>query len=199
MSAARAVGRRRPPRAVILMGVSGSGKSTVGLELARRLGWRYADADDYHPPENVAKMRGGTPLTDEDRRPWLERLRALLRGTLAADASLVLACSALKRRYRELLDADDPRIALVYLRGTPELIAERLSARRGHYFDPALLQSQFDALEEPDGALVVDIDDTPAALVDTILRRLGLTPHEDEASAPAADGTPASPPPKETP
>ena len=165
-----------PVRAILLMGVSGSGKTTVGLELATRLGWGYADADDYHPPENVAKMRSGRPLDDEDRGPWLARLAELLRARLAADEPLVLACSALKARYRERLGSHDPRIALVYLRGTPELIGERLRGRRGHYFDAALLQSQLAALEPPEEALVVDVDDPPEALAERILGELGLGP-----------------------
>lgn len=165
-----------PVRAVLLMGVSGSGKTTVGLELAARLHWDYLDADDYHPAENVAKMRAGRPLTDEDRAPWLERLHGLLRERLAADEPLVLGCSALKRRYREVLGVGDPRIALVYLRGSAELIGARLRERRGHYFDPALLQSQLDALEPPEDALVVNVDDPPGSLAEEILRGLRLAP-----------------------
>lgn len=176
------------PRAVIVMGVSGSGKTTVGRELARRLGWEYADADDHHPAANVAKMRSGVPLDDHDRRPWLERLRTLLRDRLAAGEPLVLACSALKERYREVLEVSDPLVALVYLEGSPELIAERLRARTGHYFDPALLASQFEALEEPDDALVVDIAAAPEALVERILAGLGLpaSPPDDGAAPPSS-------------
>ena len=163
------------PEAVIVMGVSGSGKSTVGRELAERLGWSFEDADAYHPPENVAKMRLGTPLTDGDRWPWLDRLRAMLRERVERSDPTVLACSALKRSYRERLGTTDPRIALVYLRGSPQLISTRLRSRTDHYFDPALLDSQFQALEEPEHALVMDVDESPNRIVDRILCALALT------------------------
>ena len=150
------------------MGVSGTGKTTVGRLLAQRLGWPFLDADDYHPPANVEKMRGGTPLTDEDRWPWLDRLNALLREQQAAGRSAVLGCSALKQKYRDRLAADLEDVRWVHLKGSFELIESRLKARRGHYMPAALLRSQFAALEEPIAAIVADI--SPCA--EEIARRL---------------------------
>lgn len=158
------------------MGVSGSGKTTVGRKLATRLRWSYIDADDHHTPENVAKMRSGIPLTDEDRWPWLERLRELLQEHMARGEPIVLACSALKNLYRERLEADDPHITLIYLRGTPALIRQRLLSRTDHYFDPDLLQSQFEALEEPKAATIIDVNDSPETIVERILNTTDLTP-----------------------
>lgn len=162
----------RGPRVVIVMGVSGSGKTTVGRMVAARMGWAFVDADDHHPPANVAKMARGEALTDEDRMPWLARLRALIDASLTNDAPMVLACSALKRRYREILRVGDPRLALVFLRGDETRIAERMRARTDHYFRAALLHSQFEALEEPVDALVVDVDATPEAITDDIVHLL---------------------------
>ena len=157
---------------IVLTGPSGSGKSTVGRRLADALGWPLHDGDDYHPPENVARMRAGVPLTDADRAPWLAALAALIAGAAAADRSLVLACSALKRAYRAALvpAGDEGEVRFVYLRASPALLAERLAARRGHFFDPRLLDSQLAALEEPRGdeaapVLVVDASADPDALV----------------------------------
>jgi gluconokinase len=161
---------------VVVMGVTGAGKTTVGRLLARALGCEFLDADDYHPAANVAKMRAGEPLTDEDRAPWLARLNELLQARAAGSA--VLACSALKQRYRDRLLAGVPEGRLVYLRGTKALIAARLEARRGHYMDPALLDSQFAALEEPADAIVADIGATPeviAARVAVACRTRGAT------------------------
>lgn len=153
---------------VVLMGVTGAGKTTVGRLLAARIGCEFIDADDYHPPENVAKMRAGLPLTDDDRWPWLARLNEALRGRAAA----VVACSALKASYREALMRGLPDPRLVYLRGEKPVIAPRLAGRRGHYMNPALLDSQFATLEEPASAIVLDIDETPAAIVAEIGRQL---------------------------
>jgi gluconokinase len=155
---------------VVVMGVTGAGKTTVGRLLARALGCEFLDADDYHPAANVAKMRAGEPLTDEDRAPWLARLNELLQARAAGGA--VLACSALKQRYRDRLLAGVPEGRLVYLRGTKALIAARLEARRGHYMNPALLDSQFAALEEPADAIVADIGATPEAIAAAVLGRL---------------------------
>jgi gluconokinase len=141
----------------VLMGVSGCGKTTVGRLLCERLGWRFLDADDFHPPANVAKMRSGTPLDDEDRWPWLDLLNRLLREEHSSGGSCVLACSALKQKYRDRLAAGLPAVRWVHLAGTQELIAARLQARRGHYMPPTLLQSQFAALEPPAEALVIDV------------------------------------------
>jgi gluconokinase len=155
------------------MGVSGSGKTTVGRRLAEELGWRFYDADDFHPPANVAKMAGGIPLNDADRQPWLESLRALIRDCLERGESAVLACSALKASYRDylLLDA---RVKLVYLKGDPELIRRRLEKRSGHFMRTEMLESQFAALEEPGQESHVDISATPAEIVRAIRIRFGL-------------------------
>lgn len=140
---------------ILLMGVTAAGKTTVARTLAQALDWRFADADDYHSPANVAKMRAGIPLTDEDRAPWLQSLHTAIGGWLAAGENVVLACSALKASYRDILLVT-PEVKLVYLKATPELIAARLAARQGHYMNPTLLRSQFQALEEPAQALTID-------------------------------------------
>lgn len=148
----------RAPIAVVVMGVSGCGKTSVGQALAARLGARFVDADDYHPPANVEKMRAGVPLDDADRAPWLARLNAVLRHSVARGESVVLACSALKRRYRDAL-AERLRggLRVVHLSGSRELIASRIAARRHRYMPASLLASQFDALEPPRDAVVVDV------------------------------------------
>ena len=138
------------------MGVSGSGKTTVGEALAKRLGWRFVEGDDFHPPENVAKMASGHPLNDADRWPWFDRIVAEMRRLTAHGENAVIACSALKAAYRERLAAGgDMRI--VYLKGDESTIAARLARRSGHFMPPSLLPSQFAALEEPKDAIVVDI------------------------------------------
>jgi gluconokinase len=159
---------------IVLMGVSGSGKTTVGTRLAESLGWTFADGDHFHPEANVEKMRRGEPLTDADRWPWLRALRDYIGDRLATDAPAVVACSALKAAYRDVLLDDNPGAELVYLRGDYALIRERMEARPDHFFDAEMLDSQFAALEEPgpDEALVVDIDAPPDEIVDTIRRRL---------------------------
>jgi gluconokinase len=142
---------------VLVMGVSGAGKSTVGAALAQALGWTFLDADDYHPPANIAKMASGLPLADADRWPWLDSLNVQLRQHEAQGRSAVLACSALKARYRARLVKGVSTVRIVYLHGSFELIEAR-AAEREHAFMPAtLLQSQFDALEPPEGAFAVDI------------------------------------------
>src|SRR3712207_6584842 len=140
---------------VILMGVSGSGKTTVGRLLAERTGATFYDADDFHTPANVEKMRAGVPLTDEDRRPWLDALRALVASCLERGEPAVLACSALKEKYRERLRVDG-RVRFVYLEGDYELIEQRLKNRRGHFMKREMLKSQFETLEEPRRAVRVD-------------------------------------------
>lgn len=157
---------------VILMGVSGAGKTTVGEVLARRTGWPLHDADDFHSPENIAKMRSGVPLTDEDRWPWLDRLNAILRDTERKGGSAILACSALKQRYRDRLaqGLTDPRF--VHLRGSFELIRQRIDARKGHYMTGQLLESQFAALESPQDALTVDVGGTPEDIAEQVWRGL---------------------------
>lgn len=162
------------PLAVMIMGVSGSGKSTVGARLAERLGWRFYDGDDFHPAANVTRMAAGLPLTDENRAPWLAALRDLVEGSLTRGESLVLACSALKEQYRRTLRVDD-RVRFVYLRGSPELIARRQAARRDHFMPPSLLASQFATLEEPADAIAVDVELAPSQIVESILANLGNT------------------------
>jgi gluconokinase len=160
---------------VVLMGVSGSGKTTVGQALARELGWTFIDADDYHPAANVEKMHRGIPLTDDDRRPWLAALRRRLDAVCAAGGNAVLACSALKHAYQEYLGHHAPGcVRYVYLCGSEELIRRRLAARTGHFMNPSLLHSQFETLEPPEDALTVDVTPPPDALVDQIRRELHL-------------------------
>ena len=146
---------------VVLMGVSGSGKTTVGRALSAQLGWQFIDADDYHPAANVEKMRSGTALIDTDRWPWLDRLNGLLREQQAAGRSVLLGCSALKQKYRDRLAAGLEDVRWVFLKGDLALIESRLAARRGHYMPASLLQSQFAALEEPADATIMDIRPAP--------------------------------------
>ena len=158
---------------VIVMGVVGSGKTTVGRLLAHQLGWEFTDADHFHPAANIEKISQGIPLGDEDRQPWLDRLREAILGWIARDRNVVLACSALKRAYRKTLDAG-PEVRFVYLKGSAALIAERLRSRHGHFAGEQILASQLADLEEPEGALTVDIAATPAQIVDKIRHGLGL-------------------------
>jgi gluconokinase len=162
------------PTIIVVMGVSGSGKSTTGRALATALGWSFTDADELHPPANLAKMSAGTPLTDEDRAPWLDAVRARITAALATDAPSVVACSALRQAYRDHLFVNRQRMRLVYLRGTRELFASRLAARSSHFMPAALLDSQLATLEEPADALVADPTSPPEALVSTIRAGLGL-------------------------
>ena len=160
---------------VVLMGVSGSGKTTVGQVLARDLGWTFLDADDYHPAANVEKMRRGVPLNDEDRRPWLEALRRRVDEACARGENVVLACSALKHDYQEYLRHDAVcRVRYVHLRGSEALIAERLAGRKGHFMNPTLLHSQFETLEPPDEAIQIDVTPAPDIISADIRRGLGL-------------------------
>lgn len=159
---------------VIVMGVSGSGKSTVGAALAQRLGWPFHDGDTFHPPANVAKMRQGIPLTDTDRQPWLLAIQQFMQRTQNAGKSAVIACSALRKAYRETLLQRETWVRFVWLHGPRELIAERMQARPGHFMPPSLLDSQLDTLEPPDGAIALCVDQSPEALVDAILQRLTL-------------------------
>jgi gluconokinase len=161
-------------RFIIVMGVSGSGKTTVGKALAQQLGWDFFDADDFHPPENVAKMANGIPLNDSDRAPWLAALHDLISSTLKADRRGILACSALKERYRQQLIDDDPDVQLVFLKGTYDLIWSRMSARKDHYMKPHMLQSQFKTLEEPADALTVDISQPVSEIVQEIVKDLKM-------------------------
>lgn len=159
---------------VIIMGVSGCGKTTVGQLLAERLNLPYFDADDFHPESNVNKMESGIPLNDEDRWPWLENLNRSIREW-NQDSGAVLACSALKKSYRDVLRRDTGKdgVTFVFLKGSKALISERLENRSGHYMPPELLDSQFEALEEPQHAITVSIKPKPAQIVDRILQELG--------------------------
>lgn len=161
---------------LIVFGVSGAGKTTVGKLLARQLDWRFIEADDFHPVANVEKMHGGHPLTDEDRWPWLQRLREQIQHCLAAKKNAVLACSALKRNYRDYLRVRSD-VGLVFLRGDYALIEQQLCQRRGHFMNPDLLRSQFADLEEPQSdekVVTVQLGRTPEELLDEIKGKLCL-------------------------
>jgi gluconokinase len=157
---------------IVLMGVSGTGKTEAGTRLAKALGGEFAEGDDYHPPANVAKMRSGVPLDDADRQPWLETLSREIGAWLDAGRTVVLACSALKQRYRDILKAGRPGVRFVHLKGDADLIRERLKGRRGHYMPASLLESQLAALEEPADAITVGIDAPPEAIVAEIQKAL---------------------------
>lgn len=157
------------------MGVAGSGKTSVGIALSRKLGWTFLEADDFHTPENKAKMHKGIPLSDADREPWLDRIHAELLRITGAGENVVLACSALKAHYRKRL-SDGLEFTVVYLTGTPELLAERLRDRKGHYAGESLLASQLETLEEPDATDTFEVSAPIETLVEDILRRKGLIP-----------------------
>ena len=159
---------------VILMGVTGTGKTTVGRVLAGKLGWPFHDADDDHPASNVAKMHAGVPLTDDDRRPWLDALSRRIDATRARGESLVLACSALKHAYQHVLAHDFSDVKFVELTAPPDVLRSRLAARKGHFMNPTLLDSQIRTLEPPEGAIEVDVRPAPDAVADEIRRRLGV-------------------------
>jgi gluconokinase len=159
---------------ILLMGVSGSGKTTIGQRLAQALGWPFYDGDQFHPPANVAKMQQGMPLTDEDRWPWLHALRAHIETCMDQGVSAVLTCSALKQAYRDCLVLDEAEIKLVYLKGDYDLIHERLVHRHDHFMPPGLLASQFAVLEEPEQGVVVDIVHSPETIVALIREQLGV-------------------------
>jgi gluconokinase len=160
---------------VLLMGVAGSGKTTIGRKLASELGWRFHDGDDFHPPANVAKMAAGSPLTDADREPWLHALRARIAASLDDGENAIVACSALKQTYRQILrPVTDPRVRFVFLQGSRELLAERLAGRADHFMKPAMLASQLAALEPPADALVLDIAEPPEALIARIRQTFGV-------------------------
>jgi gluconokinase len=159
---------------ILVMGVSGSGKSTVGKLLADSLHWEFADADSFHSPENVEKMRHGIPLNDLDRMPWLLALQQAITQWLQENKNAVLACSALKANYRQFLVPDEERVKLVYLKGSFDLIQQRLHLRLGHFMSEQLLKSQFDTLEEPFDAVIVDVSDSPEVIVQRIRESLAI-------------------------
>lgn len=154
------------------MGVSGSGKSTVGKALAEKLGWDFFDADDFHPPENIAKMAAGIPLNDSDRAPWLAALSNLLLSTLQANRHPVLACSALKETYRAKLLEGNDGIEIIYLKGSYDTLWQRMSTREGHYMKPAMLKSQFETLEEPQNALYLDVTLSLDEMLQTVMEKM---------------------------
>ena len=160
---------------VLIMGVVGAGKTTVGRLLAGQLGWEFVDADSFHSAANVEKIRLGIPLDDADRAPWLKAIREAINRWIAKKQNVVLACSALKRIYREALDVGVD-VKLVYLKGTYEIIYQRLGLRQGHFATKKLLVSQFAILEEPEDGVVVDVRQTPEDIVEEIRRLLGLKP-----------------------
>lgn len=160
-------------RFIVVMGVAGSGKTTVGQALAQHLGWDFYDADGFHPAENISKMASGIPLDDADRAPWLASLQALISASLKEDRPAVLACSALKESYRQKLLEGNEDVLIVYLKGSFELIWSRISARSDHYMKPQMLKSQFDVLEEPTDVLKIDISMSVKEIVAEILRHIG--------------------------
>jgi gluconokinase len=162
-------------RALVVMGVSGSGKSTIAESLAARLDWTFADGDNFHPASNVAKMSAGHPLSDEDRWPWLQAIADEIDRVIDAGGHLVVACSALKRAYRDVLVHGRDDVRIVYLDGSPELIASRMAARKGHFMPPGLLDSQFATLQPPgadENPIAVSIDASVEAIIDAIIAQI---------------------------
>jgi gluconokinase len=173
------------PCALVVMGVSGSGKSTIADKLAERLGWTYEDGDKFHPASNVAKMSAGHPLTDEDRWPWLRAIAGEIDRACKAGQHVVIACSALKHTYRDILVHGRHDVRIVYLKGTPKLIGDRLAQRKGHFMPPGLLASQFKTLEPPDTSenpVTVSIDASVETIVDDIVHQ--LNPGAADSAAP---------------
>lgn len=158
---------------IVLMGVTGSGKSTVGKLLASQLSWRFFEGDDFHSPKNIEKLRRGEPLNDGDRRPWLEAIREVIRATIDGGQNAVIACSALKESYRKLLQIRE-QVSFVYLKAGVTLVQDRLKNRVGHFMNPDLVQSQFDTLEEPEQALQIDAGSSPDEIVQVIRTRLSV-------------------------
>jgi gluconokinase len=185
-----------PPAVMIVMGVSGSGKSTIGALLARRLHWEFEDADWLHPAPNVDKMHNGIPLTDDDRRPWLEAVAAWIDNTRRSREHAVVACSALKRRYRDVLIGSRADVRLIYLKGDETLIARRIATRHEHFMPRSLLHSQFEALEEPgpdEAPIIASIAPEPREIVRRILSSLGVPKEVSPAEqSPLARSEPAA-------
>jgi len=162
------------PMVIVVMGVTGVGKTTIGKQLANTLGWPFYDADDFHPSTNVEKMRQGMALVDEDRLPWLKALNVLIKESLNRGSSAVLACSALRASYRELLKDGNEGVHFVYLSARSEIVQARLNARVGHFMNPTLLASQFQTLEVPSDAIHVNAERSPDEVVQEIIAALGL-------------------------
>ena len=162
------------PTGFLIMGVSGSGKTTVGEALAQKLGWDFFDADDFHPPENITKMINGIPLSDSDRAPWLASLHQLLASTLKSNRHPILACSALKEKYRAKLLNGLEGVGIIYLAGNYDLIWSRMSAREGHFMRPEMLRGQFAALEEPENVFALDVSMSVEEMIDKIMARYFL-------------------------
>jgi gluconokinase len=163
------------PSVLVVMGVSGSGKSTIGTQLALKLHWEFEDGDWFHPASNVEKMHSGHPLTDEDRRPWLNAIAAFIDASRKAGKHVVIACSALKKSYRAVIVGNRPDVRLIYLKGDIDLIARRIAARHEHFMPLELLRSQFDALEEPgpdENPIIVSVEPPPRAIVTAVLSAL---------------------------
>jgi gluconokinase len=172
------------PCALVVTGVSGSGKSTIAKTLAHRLSWSFEDGDKFHPASNVAKMSAGHPLTDEDRWPWLRAIADEIDRVCKAGKHVVVACSALKRAYRDILIHGRSDVRIIYLNGMQQLIADRLALRKGHFMPSGLLESQFKTLEPPaagENPMTVSIDASVESIVDDILRQLGLSPADNNA------------------
>ena len=181
------------PVIVVVMGVSGSGKSTVAALLAAALGCQFQEGDDLHPPENVEKMRSGTPLTDADRMPWLHKIAEEIDGWRARGECGVLTCSALKRSYRNIIIGDRDDVVLVYLKGPPDLIHRRMAARHEHFMPVALLDTQFETLEEPtpdERPIIVDVGGKPAEIAHEIVRQLEAWQNETDGPAAPAPTSP---------
>lgn len=173
--------RRHSPSVLVIMGVSGSGKSTIGSKLAQSLGWDFLEGDSFHPAANIDKMSAGVPLTDEDRVPWLNAIGDAVHELRRQGCCAVVACSALKHSYRQLLRIDPDTVAFVYLHAGFSLLQERLKNRRGHFMKAEMLKSQLETLEEPRDALYVEASDPPEQLIQEITDKLGLTSHQSPA------------------
>lgn len=185
-----------PPSVLLLMGVSGCGKTTTAQRLARRLNWPFRDGDSFHPPANVAKMQAGMPLTDDDRWPWLDAIGAWIDQQRAMPGKAIVTCSALKRIYRQRLLFNRPDVQLIYLKGSQQMIGDRIARRRNHFMPPALLESQFATLEEPRGVerpIVINIAMPPNRVVERILTLTRLHEPRDAGLGQKADASAAKP------